>query len=152
MITEWRPPDEYDRVEVASFVRITPMSGLMVALSMIRSLVFLLLELGSLLTSLRTFGVVSGGVMLIMFALRVKFSPVEVSVLFLGLSSLFCLRVLLGPILLGWSLSRVFLKDLMLLRLLLGCLMPLLSGLMVVWFWIRSRVSPPLVLAFLLLR
>ena len=30
-----------------------------------------------------------GGVMLIIFALRVKFSPVEVSVLFLGLSSLF---------------------------------------------------------------
>ena len=32
--------------------RITPMSGLMVALSLIRSLAFLLLELGSLLTSL----------------------------------------------------------------------------------------------------
>ena len=31
--------------------RINPMSGLMVALSLIRSLVFLLLELGSLLTS-----------------------------------------------------------------------------------------------------
>ena len=45
---------------------------------------FLLLELGSFLISLRTFGV-----MLIMFALRVKFSPVEVSVLFLGLSSQF---------------------------------------------------------------
>ena len=32
---------------------------------------------------------IGGGVMLIMFALRMKFSPVEVSVLFLGLSSLF---------------------------------------------------------------
>ena len=30
---------------------------------------------------------IGGGAMLIMFALRVKFSPVEVSVLFLGLSS-----------------------------------------------------------------
>ena len=61
------------------------MSGLMVALSWIR--VFLHLELGSLLTSLRTAGVVVGGVMLIVFALRVKFSLVEVSAPFLGLSS-----------------------------------------------------------------
>ena len=50
---------------------------------------FLLLELGSLLISLRTAGVVDGGVMLIVFALRVKFSLVEVSVLFLSLFSLF---------------------------------------------------------------
>ena len=41
---------------------------------------FLLLELGSLLTSLSIFGMIGGGVMLIMFALRVMFSPVEVSV------------------------------------------------------------------------
>ena len=90
LVTEWSPPDEFDRVEVLHlWSLITPMSGLMVALSLIRSLVFLHLELGSLLTSLRTTGVIGGGVMLIMFALRVKFSPVEVSVLFLGLSSLF---------------------------------------------------------------
>ena len=41
-----------------------------------------------LLASLWTFGMIGGGVMLIMFALRLMFSPVEVSVLFLGLSSL----------------------------------------------------------------
>ena len=65
------------------------MSGPKVALSLIGSLVSLYLVLGSLLTSLRTFGViVCGVVMLIMCALRVRFSPVEVSVLFLGLSSL----------------------------------------------------------------
>ena len=64
------------------------MSGLMVALSLIRSRVPLLLELGSLLTSLSIFGMIGGGVMLIMFTLRVMFSPVEVSVQFLGLSSL----------------------------------------------------------------
>ena len=63
------------------------MSGLMVALSLIRSLVFLHLELGSLLTRLMTAGVVGGGVMLIVFALRVQFRPVGVSVLFLGLFS-----------------------------------------------------------------
>ena len=78
MIAEWSPPDEFDRVEVLHlWSLITPMSGLTVALSLIRSLVFLHLELGSLLTSLRTSGVIGGGVMLIMFALRVKFSPVE---------------------------------------------------------------------------
>ena len=41
-----------------------------------------------MLTSLWTFGVIGGGVMLIMFVLRVLFCPVEVSALFLGLSSL----------------------------------------------------------------
>ena len=56
--------------------QIVPTSGLVVALSLIRSLVFLLLVLGS------------GGVRLILFALRVTFSPVEVSVLFPGLFSL----------------------------------------------------------------
>ena len=68
---------------------ITPMSGLMAALSLIRSLPCLLLELFFLLTSLWTSGVIVGGVMLIMFALRVKFSLAEVSVQSLGLSSLF---------------------------------------------------------------
>ena len=50
---------------------------------------FLHQVLGSLLTSLRTVGVVVGGVMLIVFALRVKVSLVGVSVLSLGLFSLF---------------------------------------------------------------
>ena len=68
---------------------INPMSGLMVALSLIGSLVFILLELGSLLTSQSLFGRIGGGVTLIMFAPRVMFSPVEIFVLFLGLSSLF---------------------------------------------------------------
>ena len=69
--------------------RITPMFGLMVALSLIRSLVFLLLELGFSLTNLSLFGVIGGGVRFILFALRVSFSPVGVSVLFLGHFNLF---------------------------------------------------------------
>ena len=67
---------------------ITPMSGLMVAWFLIGSLVFLLLELGFLLSSLWTLGVIGGGVMLMLFAMRVKFRLVEVSALFLGLFSL----------------------------------------------------------------
>ena len=69
--------------------RITPMSGLMVALSWIGSRVSLLLELGFLLIKLMTAGVIGGGVMLLEFAPLVMFSPVGVSALFLGLSSLF---------------------------------------------------------------
>ena len=65
------------------------MSGRMVPLSLIASLVSLLQVLGSLLTSLRTAGVVVGGVMLTVFVQVVKFRLVGVSVLFLGLSSLF---------------------------------------------------------------
>ena len=42
------------------------MSGLMVALFLIGSLVFLLLELGSLLISLSIFGIIGGGVMLVL--------------------------------------------------------------------------------------
>ena len=67
-----------------------PTSGLMVALSLIRSPVSLLLVLGSLLTSLSIFGMIGVGVMLIMFVLRVKFSPVEVSVLFCSWASPVC--------------------------------------------------------------
>ena len=68
---------------------ITPMSGRMEALSLIGSLVSLHLVLGSLLTSLKTVGVVVGGVMLMVFDQVEKFPLVEVSVLFLGLSSLY---------------------------------------------------------------
>ena len=68
--------------------QIIPTSGLMEALSLIRPLAFLLLGLGSLHTSLSICGMIGGGVMLILFALRVMFRPVEVSVLFLGLFSL----------------------------------------------------------------
>ena len=52
LITEWSPPDEYDQVANSSLVRFTPMFGLMVVLSWIRSLAFLV----SLLTSLSLFG------------------------------------------------------------------------------------------------
>ena len=89
MITDWSLPDEYDRVEVASSAPDHPNVW----------------SDGSLVLDQVT-GVSSSGagffahqsvnfwgdrrwVILIMFALRVKFSPVEVSVLFLGLSSLF---------------------------------------------------------------
>ena len=68
---------------------ITPMSGRMEALSLIGSLVSLHLVLGSLLTSLKTVGVVVGGVMLMVFVQVEKCRLVEVSVLFLGLSSLY---------------------------------------------------------------
>ena len=89
LITESNPVMKYDRVEVASLVPDHPQRlGLTVALSLIRSLVFLLLGLGSLLTNLSLCGIIGGGVMLIFFAPRVTFSPVEVSVLFLGLFSL----------------------------------------------------------------
>ena len=65
------------------------MSGLMVALSWIGSLVSLLQVLGLLLTKLRITGVVVGGVMLIVFAPRVRFSLAGVCAPFLGLCSLF---------------------------------------------------------------
>ena len=55
------------------------MSGLMVALFWIRSLVYLPPVLGSTLISRRIAGVVVGGVMLIVFALRVRFSLAVVS-------------------------------------------------------------------------
>ena len=64
------------------------MSGRMVALSLIVSLVSLLQVLGSLLTSLLLSGIIGGGVILIKFAPLVMFSPVVVFALFLGLSSL----------------------------------------------------------------
>ena len=63
--------------------RFTPTFGLM-----IRSLAFPHLVLVSLLTSLSLFGMLVRGVRLILSALWVMFSPVEVSVLFLGLFNL----------------------------------------------------------------
>ena len=84
LINEWGPPDEYDRVQVASLVPDHPnvWSDGSLVLDRVTGVS------SSLLTSLRTAGLVVGGVMLILFALRVTFSPVEVSVLFLGLFSL----------------------------------------------------------------
>ena len=60
--------------------RITPMSGLMVALFLIGSLVSLPLLLGSLLTYLNAVGVLVGGVRLMVFVLMKVFHLVEVSV------------------------------------------------------------------------
>ena len=68
---------------------ITPMSGLMVVLSLIRLLVFPLLVLGSLLISLTTTGVLVPGGRLIVFILLVVPRLVGVFVLFLDLCSLF---------------------------------------------------------------
>ena len=65
------------------------MSGQMAALFLIDLLVFPLQVLGSLLTSLRTAGVVVGGVMLMVFVQVVRFPLVEVSVRFLGHFNLF---------------------------------------------------------------
>ena len=75
------------------------MSGLMVELFLIVSLVFLLLELVSLLISLAISGMTGAGAMLMLFVLRVIFRLVEVSVLFLGLFSLFKLLQMWGVIL-----------------------------------------------------
>ena len=94
LVTEWRPPDEYDWVEVASLVRDHPnvwSDGSLVldqvtGVSSSGAVFFFFFFF--LLTSLWTFGVIGGGVRLILFALRVTFSPVEVSVLFVGLFSL----------------------------------------------------------------
>ena len=80
MITEWGASDCYDEVEVASSLPDHPNSGLMVASSLIRSPVFLLLELGSLLTSLSLSGGVVGGVMLMVFVLILILRLAEVSV------------------------------------------------------------------------
>ena len=51
-----------------------------------------------------------------------------------------CLRVLLGPTLHGCPLSGVFLMGSMLMMLLFDCLILLMFGVMVVWFWIRFLV------------
>ena len=84
MITDWGLPDDYDRDGVASLVPDQPMSGLMVALSLIVSLVSPLLVLFFLLTILSLFGIIGGEVMLIRFVPAVMFSPVEVFVLVPG--------------------------------------------------------------------
>ena len=65
------------------------MSGRMVALFWIDLLVSLLQVLAVLLTILSSVGVVVGGVMLIVFALRVNISLAGVSAPSLGLCSLF---------------------------------------------------------------
>ena len=62
LLARWGPTDEYDGVEAAC------LSGLMVALFLIRSLVSLLEVQGSSLTKLRITGVVAGGVMLVVFS------------------------------------------------------------------------------------
>ena len=71
-------------------VCLTPLRfGLMVVLSWIRLLVFPLLVLENLLTSLSFAGVVAGGVMLIVFNLRMRLILVGVLCLSLGLCRLF---------------------------------------------------------------
>ena len=60
------------------------------------------------------------------------------------------LRPLLDSTLLGWLLIGIFLMVLMLVRSLRMCLILLISGLMVVWCWIRSLVFLLLVLGCLL--
>ena len=77
------------KLRLPLWFRITPMSGLMVALSLIVSLVFVLLVLGSLLTNLIFAGAVVGGVMLTVFVLMMVFRLVGVFAVFLGLFNLF---------------------------------------------------------------
>ena len=68
---------------------ILPIFGLMVVWCWIRSLVFLLLVLGCLLTSLSSAGMVAGGAMLIVFKLLVLIILVGLLFLFLVLCRLF---------------------------------------------------------------
>ena len=77
------------RIGLLHWYLIIPMSGRMVALSLIGSLVYLLQVLGSLLISLRTAGVIEVGVMLTAFVRMMVSHLVEVFVLYLSPSSLF---------------------------------------------------------------
>ena len=77
------------RLLILPWSRSTPMFGLMVVLSLIRLLAIPLLVLVSLLNSLSLSGMLVAGVRLILSALWGIISPVEVSVLFQGLFSLF---------------------------------------------------------------
>ena len=70
LLTEWGLLMGSMKLGLLLWCRITPMSGLMVALFLIRSPVFLLSVLCSSLIRLRIAGVVVGGVMLIMFVTR----------------------------------------------------------------------------------
>ena len=76
-------------LQVLALYRIPPMFGLMVALSLIRLLVFPPPVLDSLLIILPLFGMFVPGGWLIIFTLLVTFRLVEASALFLGLISLF---------------------------------------------------------------
>ena len=79
LCTEWSPPDEFDAIGAASLCQITQMSGLVVALSWIGSLVSLLPALVFLLVSLSIAGGLVSGDMLILFGLMVvKFCLVGV--------------------------------------------------------------------------
>ena len=91
LVAEWSPSDEFDEAQGCFYLlcRIAQLSGRMVALSLILLLVFHLQVLGSLLTSLRTAGVVVGGVMLTVFVLIMMLRLVGESALFLGLFNLF---------------------------------------------------------------
>ena len=89
MVAEWSPSCELDGTRAASSMPDHPNVWTDVALSLIGLLVYLLQVLASLLNSLKTAGVVAGGIMLMVFVQVVKFRLEEVSVLFLGLSNLF---------------------------------------------------------------
>ena len=85
LVTEWCLLMRMIWLQLLPWSRFTPTFGLMVVLSLIRSLAFPLLVLVSLLTMLSLFGMSVAGVRLILSALWVMFSPVEVSDLFQGL-------------------------------------------------------------------
>ena len=82
LLAECGPPDEFDEARAASLTPDHP-NVWMVALFWIMSQVFPLQVLGSTLISRRIVGVVVGGVMLIVFGLRVRFSLAGAFVLFL---------------------------------------------------------------------
>ena len=87
MVAEWSSPCEFDRVEAASLIPDRPNVWSDGSLVLDQVTGVSSSGAGFLLTSLIATGEIGGGVMLIMFALKVLFCPVEVSALFLGLFS-----------------------------------------------------------------
>ena len=88
MITGWSPPDEYDRVVVSSLVPDHPnvWSDGCLVLDQVTGISSSGAEFFARQSV--NFWMIGGGVILIMFAMRLKFSLVEVSVLSLGPLSL----------------------------------------------------------------
>ena len=89
MVAEWSPPDEFDAVEAASLIPDHP--NVWSDGSLVLDQVTGVSSSGAGFFAHQSvdFGEIGGGVMLIMFALRVLFCLVWVSALFLVLSSLF---------------------------------------------------------------
>ena len=89
LVSDWDLPMVFILVRSLRMCLILPIFGLMVVWCWTRSLVFLLLVLGCLLTNLSSAGVIAGGAMLIVFKLLVLIILVGLLFLFLVLCRLF---------------------------------------------------------------